>query len=77
MAIKLKWDPVLVYNNRSMAWLHLGEWERAKSDLATVKDMGVDIIALLRLSYSSIADFERRNGVKLPADLAEMLTPQQ
>ena len=60
-----------------MAWLHLGEWERAKLDLATVKNMGVDIVALFNLSYSSIEDFERKNGVKLPADLNAMLTPQQ
>ena len=31
----------------------------------------------VRNEYASVADFERRNQVKLPADLAEMLTPQQ
>ena len=62
---------------RGLAWLHLGEWEKAKSDLITARDMGVDIITLFHNSYSSIADFEGKNGVKLPEGLAAMLTPQQ
>ena len=65
------------YYNPGEAWLHLGEWDKAKTDLMTARDMGVDIIAAFHYFYESIADFEGRNGVKLPADLAAMLTPQQ
>jgi hypothetical protein len=38
--------------------------------------MGVDIIALFHNLYSSVADFESRHGVKLPEDMAGMLTPR-
>ena len=66
-----------VYCNRGEAWLHLREWEKAKSDLTAARDMGEDIITSFRNEYASVPDFERRNEVKLPADLAEMLTLQQ
>ena len=49
----------------------------AQSDLTVARDKGIDIIAAFRNDYSSVQDFEQRNEVKLPADLAEMLTPQQ
>ena len=74
-AIQLKPDNVLYYNNRSMALLHLHEWEKAKADLITTKEMGTDIVALFRKSYSSIEDFEQKHNVKLPEDIVEMLTP--
>ena len=76
-AIQLDIDNPQAYDNLDAVWLHLKEWEKAKSDLMTVRSMGVDIIALFHLSYSSVVDFERRNGVKLPTDIAAMLTPQQ
>ena len=66
-----------VYYYRGIVWLHLREWEKAKFDLTTAKEKGIDIIAVFRNSWGSVTDFERRNGVKLPADLAAMLTPQQ
>ena len=75
VAVKLKSNSILVYNNRSMALLHLQEWEKAKSDLITTKEMGTDIVALFRKSYSSIEDFEQKYNVKLPEDIAAMLTP--
>ena len=65
-----------VYCNRGEAWLPLREWRRAKSDLTTAKDMGHNIIASFHNDYKNVVDFEDRNGVKLPADLAAMLTPQ-
>lgn len=43
-----------------MAWLNIGELEKAKSDWNAAKNMGVDIIALLQNSYQSIADFEQK-----------------
>ena len=76
-AIQLKPDYAMAYCNRGEAWLHLGEWEKAKADLAAAKNIGMDIIASFHNDYASVPDFERKNGVKLPADLAEMLTPQQ
>ena len=74
LVVKLKWNPTLAYNNRSMAFLHLQEWEKAKSDLITTKDMGTDIVALFRISYSSMADFEQKTGIQLPTDIVALLT---
>ena len=76
-AIQLDPDNPQAYDNLDTVWLHLREWEEAKSDLTTVKNMGVDIIALFYLSYSSVEDFEQRNEFELPADIAALLVPQQ
>ena len=75
MAIKHKPDLAEARYNRVMAFLHLQEWEKAKSDLTDVRDMGMDIIVLFRNSYSSVADFEQKHKIKLPEDIASMLTP--
>lgn len=76
-AIELKPRLSWVHYKRGEAWLHLGEWEKAKADLTTAGNLGVDIIALFYNSYSSVPDFEQRNEVKLPEDIAKMLTPPQ
>ena len=75
-AIDLKSDFAGAYNNRGEALLHLREWEKAKSDLITAKNMGVDIIAAFRNNYENVADFEGKYGIQLPADIATMLTPE-
>ena len=76
-AIHLKQDYSTAHNNRGLVWLQVRKWEKAKSDLTTARDMGADIIARFRNSFASVPDFERRNGFKLPEDIAAMLTPQQ
>ena len=75
-AIQLNPDDAEVYCNRGEVWLHLQEWEKAKSDLTTAKNLGTDIIASFQNDYKNVADFEKRNGFKLPEDIAKMLTPQ-
>ena len=75
-AIDLKPDFAEPYYNRGEAWLRLGEWENARLDLTVAARLGVNIIHGFRNEYGSVPDFERRNEVKLPADLAAMLTPQ-
>ena len=62
-------------NNRGEAWLHLQEWEKAKSDLITAKDLGVDIIAAFHNDYANVEDFEQKTGIQLPEDIAALLTP--
>ena len=76
-AIELEPDDAEAYYNRGGIRLCLGEWEKAKADLTTAKDMRLDIIASFHNLYSSISDFEGRHKVKLPEDIASMLTPQQ
>ena len=76
-AIELKPSLAGVYYNRGVGWLHLGEWEKAKADLMTAKSMGVDIIAAFRNDYKSVEAYERGNRVKLPEDIAAMLTQRR
>lgn len=72
-AIGLNPEFAQAYYNRGEAWLRLGEWEKAKSDLTVAKEKGMDIVTAFRTDYDSIADFEARNGVKLPENIAGML----
>ena len=61
------------YSNRGEAWLHLREWGKAEADLITAKNMGVDLVASFHNDYESIEDFEAKNGVKVPEDVAVLL----
>ena len=61
------------YCNRGEAWLHLKDWQKAEADLTTAKDMGYDIIASFQNDYESVEDFEAKNGVKIPEDIAALL----
>ena len=76
-AIELKTDSDQVYYyNRSIVWLFLKEWERAKEDLITARDKQEDINRIeFRKDYESVSDFEQKHNVKLPEDIAAMLTP--
>ena len=76
-AIRLNPELALPYYNRGAAYLLLKKWEKARVDLIAARDMGLDIIASFHDDYKSVPDFEQKNGLKLPADIAEMLTPQQ
>ncbi len=62
------------YNNRGEAWLHLREWDKAKSDLTVAKNTGVDIVKAFHNAYENISTFERKNDLKVPEDIAAMLT---
>ena len=72
-AIELNPKLAPAYYNRGVAWLRLREWERAKSDLTVARDMGLDIITTFHDDYESVEEFEGRNGVRLPKDIAAML----
>lgn len=54
--------------------LHLREWDRAKVDLTHAKQMGMDIVEMFHNDYKNVADFEKKTGIQLPTDIAEMLT---
>ncbi len=73
-AVGLKSNYASAYCNRGKARLHLREWEKAKTDLATAKNMGMDIIASFHNDYESVEDFEQKNDVQLPEDIKAMLT---
>ena len=73
--IALKPDSVKAYYLRGVTWLFLREWEKARSDLVTARNRGVDIAKLFSSTFGSVSNFERALNVQLPDDIAEMLTP--
>ena len=64
-----------VHYYRGICWLYLKNWQEVKSDLIAAKSMGMDIIAVFRNVYESVEAFEKKNGIKLPKDIAAILTP--
>ena len=75
-AIELKEDAE-AYLDRGLTWLHLKKWQEAKSDLTAAKDMGQDIVASFSQYTESVANFEQITGIKLPEDIAAMLTKSE
>ena len=57
-----------------MCWLHLQNWQEVRLNLTIAKHMDLDIIAKFCNDYENVEEFERRYGVKLPEDIAAMLT---
>ncbi len=76
-AIELNPNHANAYNNRGGAWLHLAEWDKARADLTNARDLGVDIVASFRNDYKSVEAYERANRMKLPEDIAAMLTQRR
>lgn len=73
-AIKLQPGFAGFYSNRGEAWLPLQEWEKAKTDLITAKDMGIDIVTSFHNDYETVENFEQKNDIQLPEDIKAMLT---
>ena len=61
------------YYNRAKVWLNQGQWAKAKADLMTAKEMGVDIIGDFQKNYENVEAFEAKTGIKLPEDIAALL----
>ena len=62
-----------VYAARGIISLHIEEWESAKLDLTFARNLRVDIIAEFHKIYESVTDFEEKNDIQLPEDIAVML----
>ena len=59
---------------RGIAWLRLGEWGNARSDLAATENAGINLATAFRsVGYAGVADFEQQHGVRLPEDIAALL----
>ena len=58
---------------RFESWLLLEEWEEAKRAATSAEISWADIITLLHEYYDNVSDFERRNDVHLPDDIAGLL----
>ena len=59
------------YYTRGLARLHLKRCQEARSDLTSARDMGLDIATFSR------ADIEQNFEIKLPEDIAAMLTESE
>ena len=75
-AIELDPDNALAYYNRGVSQLCLEEWEKAESDLSHAQSLGLDIASEFNEEFGSVAAFEQRHNIHLPANIAAMLTPQ-
>ena len=73
-AIELNPNHDIAYYNRGIVWLHEKEWDKAKADLTTAKRLGTDIIANFHNSYKNVETYQKNHLVKLPEDLALLLT---
>ena len=71
-AIALAPEDAYAYCNRGEAGLHRKAWQNAKADLTAAKDMGIDIGAFFQNEYKSVEDFETKNEVKVPEDIAAL-----
>ena len=61
------------YCNRGEVWLHRQEWEKARADLTTAKEMGSDIVASFHNDYESVEEFEAQQDVQVPEDIKALL----
>ena len=73
-AIQLNPDYANAHRNRCWIWLNLHEWRKFRSDLIVAREVTEDIITEFWRHYDSITDFEQKHNVKLPEDIAAMLT---
>ncbi len=74
-AIELNSSYAMAYNNRGECWMVLKEWAKAEADLSTAVSLGKDVTTAFIDEYESVAGFEERFNVKVPSDIAAMLTP--
>ena len=74
-AIELKPDNPVPYQNRGEMYLRLEKWDKARADLATVRDIGLNVIDAFHYNHGSVEAFEAKYRVKLPEDIAAILTP--
>ena len=68
---------MLTYANRGIALLRSSEWDRARSDLLSARNMGLDLVSFFGAGHRNVADFEMRHDVKLPQDIADLLTVEE
>ena len=62
------------YANRGIALLQLSKWDRARSDLLSARNMGMDIASVFHASHGSVAAFEENHDLKLPPDIADIVS---
>ena len=61
--------------DRAVASLRQSEWDKARSDLSSAQDKGLDVAATFIAQYKSAGTFEDAMGLELPDDIADILDP--
>ena len=64
------------FYHRGIACLHEKKWEEAKGNLTFANNMGIKIFDVFHNDYGSVEDFEQKNDIQLPEDIAAMLRQQ-
>ena len=64
----------VTYGHRGWALLHRFDWRGARIDFVRAERLGWDIKLQFHDYYTSVADFEQRNNVKMPKGIATMLS---
>ena len=67
----------LAFANRGIGLLRQSRWGKARSDLLSASNMGVDLVSVFRDSQGGVAAFQKAHGVKLPQDIADMLSIEE
>ena len=63
--------------NRGFALLRLSRWDEARSDLLSARNMGMDIVSAFRADRGSVAAFEKKHNLKLPQDIADLVSVEE
>ena len=61
--------------DRAIAWLRRSEWDKARADLASASESGLDVATAFIDTYESAGEFEDAFDVELPGDIADIVDP--
>ena len=62
------------YANRGFGLLQQSRSDEARSDLLSARNMGMDLVSVFRADHGSVAAFEEKNNLKLPPDIADIVS---
>ena len=65
----------IAHYNRAITRLKQSEWDKARADLASATEEGLDVAALFIETYGDAGDFEDAFEVELPPDIADIVDP--
>ena len=68
-------DAARDYFDRAIACLRQSEWDKARADLASASEGGIDVAAAFIETYGDAGEFEDAYDVELPGDIADIVDP--
>ena len=72
-AIQLEPEDRISYYNRAIAQLCLSRFEEAERDFCAAKQLGYDISSVFQEEQGTVADFEKKHNISIPANFAKRL----